>query len=70
MAEALALAVFLFGLLGWLYVAGAALVHPQTLRLPVTHLAPGPREDTFGEACFAISFCAFVVWRVLTGRRQ
>jgi len=63
--EAVALAIFLYGLLGWSYIVLVALVHPQTLHLQLTHLLPWPREDTFGEGAFAASFVGFVSWRLL-----
>jgi hypothetical protein len=31
---------FIFGLLGWLYIAAVALVHPETLSIQLTHFAP------------------------------
>ncbi|MGH2363671.1 MAG: hypothetical protein ACRDGF_11145 [Chloroflexota bacterium] len=71
--EAVALTIFLFGLLGWGYIVLVALVHPQTLHLQLTHLLPWPREDTFGEGAFAASFIAFFGWRLLRpdgGRRR
>jgi len=46
--------------LSWLYIAAVALVHPQTLSLQLTHFAPWPREDTFGEVSFVISFISFL----------
>lgn len=52
---------FIFGLAGWFYIAENAVFHPNTLHLPLTHLLPYPREDTFGAMCFGISLvCCFV----------
>jgi len=31
---------FIFGLLGWLYITAAALVHPETLPIQLTYFAP------------------------------
>jgi len=42
--------------LSWLYIAAVALV----LSLQLTHFAPWPREDTFGEVSFVISFISFL----------
>lgn len=43
---------------GWAYIAANAVVHPESLAWPLTHLASWPREDTFGIACFVVSFVA------------
>jgi hypothetical protein len=59
------LTLFIFGLLGWLYIAGNAMFHPETLSWPLTHLAPWPREDTFGIICFAVSFISFFIWNLV-----
>jgi hypothetical protein len=62
--NALALAVALYGLAGWAYVAAVALARPQTLSWQLTHLARWPRTDTFGEVCFVVSFVAFIAYRL------
>lgn len=59
-----ALTLFIFALLGWIYIAIVALVHPSTLTLQLTHLTPWLREDTFGIICFIVSFFSFFVWNV------
>ena len=56
---------FIFGLLGWLYIAAVALVHPETLSIQLTHFAPWPREDTFGVVSFAVSFISFFIWNLV-----
>jgi hypothetical protein len=66
--ESLSLTLFVFGLLGWLYIAGAALVHPSTLTLPLSHLTQFIREDTFGIICFAVSFISFFIWNLVRKR--
>ena len=38
--------LFIFGLLGWIYIAFNAVFHPWTLPLPLTHLAPWPGART------------------------
>ncbi len=58
------LTLFIYSLLGWLYIAGAALVHPGTLSLQLTHLTPWIREDTFGIICFIVSFFSFFIWNM------
>jgi hypothetical protein len=63
--RALFLTLFVFGLLGWLYIVLNSAVHPWTLFMPLTHFAPWPREDTFGALCFATSMISFFVWNIL-----
>jgi len=63
-ANALALAVALYGFAGWAYVAAVALARPHTLSWQLTHLARWPRTDTFGEVCFMVSFAAFIAYRL------
>jgi TRAP-type C4-dicarboxylate transport system permease small subunit len=60
--RALSFTVFVFGFAGWVYIAQNATHHPETLGLPLTHFLPYPREDTFGAACFALSFVALFVY--------
>jgi hypothetical protein len=54
-----------YGLLGWLYIVVVALVEPNTLGMRLTHFAPYPHEDTFGEICFAISLLSFFAYSLL-----
>jgi hypothetical protein len=63
--EALLLTLFVFGLAGWIYIAGNAWFHPESLSWPLTHLMPWPREDTFGIVCFAVSFVSFFLWDLI-----
>lgn len=51
-----------------LYIATAAMIHPETLSMQLTHLTPWLREDTFGILCFAISFF-FLLYLELNPRR-
>lgn len=67
--KALSFPVFVFGFSGWAYIAQNAVYHPETLPLPLTHLAPFPREDTFGIICFAISFVALFTYMYLRDER-
>jgi len=62
--RATSLTFFLFGLLGWLYIATIAIVHPETLSWQLTHLTPWIREDTFGILSFTVSFVSFFVWNL------
>jgi hypothetical protein len=61
--RSLSFTVFVFGFAGWIYIAGNAVFHPETLPLPLTHLLSWPREDTFGAACFALSFVSLFIYR-------
>ncbi len=63
--QASSFTLFIFGLLGWLYIAANSLVHPETLTIQLTHFAPWPREDTFGTVSFATSFVSFFIWDLL-----
>lgn len=60
----LSLALALYGMAGWVYVAICALVAPQTLALPLTHLLPPLREDTSGVLSFIVSFAGFLSYRI------
>jgi hypothetical protein len=62
LVRALSCTFFIFGLLGWFYIAVNAWVNPSTLPLPLSHLTLWIREDTFGAVCFIISFFSFFVW--------
>jgi hypothetical protein len=58
------LALAVYGMAGWIYVGLCALVAPQTLALPLTHLIPVLREDTAGVLSFIVSFAGFVSYRI------
>jgi hypothetical protein len=60
----ISLALAVYGMAGWVYVGLCALVAPQTLALPLTHLAPSLREDTAGVLSFVVSFLGFVSYRI------
>lgn len=68
--RAISLSLFIFGLLGWLYIAGNAWFHPETLSLGLTHFAPWPREDTFGAVSFAVSFISFFIWNLTKDKEK
>ncbi len=63
--KALSITFFFFGLLGWLYIVLNSEIHMQTLSMPLTHLLPFPREDTFGILSFLVSMISFFVWNVV-----
>ena len=63
--RALTLTLFVFGLLGWFYIVLNSEFHPQTLPMQLTHFLPFPREDTFGEVSFLVSFVLFFVWNLI-----
>ena len=60
---------FVFGVLGFIYIAGNAWFHPNTLSLPLTHFRPYPREDTFGAGCFLVAMICFFIYNVLRRER-
>jgi hypothetical protein len=62
---ALSLSLAIYGMAGWIYVATCALVAPDTLHLPLTHLLPFLREDTSGVLSFILSFTSFVVYQMI-----
>jgi hypothetical protein len=63
--KALSFTVFVFGLAGWWYIAQNAAHHPESLSWPLTHMAPWPREDTFGIICFGMAFGALFIYMYL-----
>lgn len=62
--NAASITIFVFGLIGWIYIVISATFHPQTLSWQLTHLAPWPREDTFGIICFGTSFISFFIYNL------
>jgi hypothetical protein len=67
--KSLTFTIFIFGFAGWFYIAENAVFHPDTLPLPLTHLLPFPREDTFGAICFAVAIVACFSWRYLSDKK-
>lgn len=63
--KSLALTGFVFGILGFIYIAGNAWFHPKTLSMQLTHFLPYPREDTFGAICFGIALISFFVYNLI-----
>jgi hypothetical protein len=68
-ALAITLTLTVYGFAGWVYIAVVALVEPDTLSWQLTHFAPYPREDTFGEVCFVISLVSFFIYSLLRSSR-
>ena len=66
--QAVLTTVAVYSLAGWIYIALNAIVHPETLHLPLTHFTSWPHEDTFGALCFAISFASGLTVKVLRCR--
>jgi hypothetical protein len=63
--RALSLTLFVFGLVGFIYIAGNAWFHPETLSMGLTHFASWPREDTSGMISFAVSLISFFIWNLV-----
>ena len=59
------LTLFIFGLLGWLYIVLNSAVHQETLQMPLTHFLPYPREDTAGIVSFFVSMFSFFIWHLI-----
>jgi hypothetical protein len=54
---------------GWLYIAGNAFSHPQTLGRQLTHFAPRPLEREFGIVCLVVFLaCAIGLASTRTAR--
>ena len=63
--KAFTFTLFLHSFAGWFYIAENAAFHPETLSWPLTHLAPWPREDTFGIICFGVSIVSLFVYMLI-----
>lgn len=60
--RAASLTAFIHGMVGFLYIATSAMVHPETLSIQLSHLTPWIREDTFGFLSFAISIVSLFIY--------
>ena len=60
--ERTSFAIFLFCLIGFIYVIGNLWIHPHTMTMPLTHWTLFIQEDEFGILCFIISFLNFLIW--------
>jgi hypothetical protein len=62
-----ALTLFVFGLLVWLYVVAIQITHPNWLGLPMTRYGVPPfawRVDDTGVVAFAVAAFGFFIWRI------
>ncbi|MGA3192928.1 MAG: hypothetical protein ABSD73_10525 [Candidatus Bathyarchaeia archaeon] len=57
-------ALFLYGLLGWIYGVLVDITHPDWLPLALSHLTTWIRTDTFAVLSFILSIIGFFVWRL------
>jgi len=57
--------LFLFGLLAWLDGVIIQFTNPNWLPLPVSHLLPWLRTDTFTILMFIVSAIGFFVWKLI-----
>lgn len=67
--QAITFTLFIHGFAGWFYIAENAAFHPETLSMPLTHLLPWPREDTFGIISFGVSFVALFAYMMIRERK-
>ena len=58
--------LFLFGFLGWVNGEVVQFTHPSDLPLPLSHLTPWIRIDTFTILSFIVSAVGFFLWRTAT----
>ena len=63
--RSLFLTLYVFGLIGWLYIVLSSAIHPETLPMQLTHFLPYPREDTAGIISFFVSFISFFAWNLV-----
>jgi len=59
--------LFFYGLLAWLDGVVIQFLDPHWLPLPVSHLLPWVRTDTFTIFCFFVSALGFFIWRLIAG---
>ena len=62
--ERTALTIFVFSMLGGIYILGNGWFHPESLKWQLTHYASWPREDNFGVFSFIVSFFSFLIWNL------
>ena len=56
--------LFLYGLLAWLDGVVVQFTNPMWLAMPVSHLFPWLRTDTFTILSFIASGIGFFIWRL------
>jgi hypothetical protein len=59
-------ALFLYGLLAWVYGVLVSLINPSLLSLGLSHLTTWIRLDTFTIISFILSIVGFLIWRLTT----
>jgi hypothetical protein len=57
-------ALFLYGLLGWIYGVLIQITHPDFLETSLSHLTTWIRVDTFTVLSFFLSIVGFFIWRL------
>jgi len=57
-------ALFLYGLLGWIYGVLIQVTNEDLLKTGLSHLIPWIRVDTFAILSFIISIIGFFIWRL------
>ena len=57
--------LFLYGMLAWFYGIILQFTHPEWLPLPLSHLTPWLRTDTFTILAFIASAIGFFTWRLI-----
>jgi len=57
-------ALFIYGLLGWIYGVLIQTIHPCWIEAPLSHLTPWLRLDTFTILSFIVSIAGFFTLRL------
>jgi hypothetical protein len=57
-------ALFLYGLLGWIYGVLIQITNQDLLPTGLSHVTPWIRVDTFAILSFIISIVGFFIWRL------
>jgi len=57
--------LFVFGFLGWINGEIVQATHPEWLPIPLSHLTPWVRVDTFTILSFLVSAVGFFMWRIV-----
>ena len=60
--ERIALTIFVFSLLGGIYIILVSFFRAETLTIQLSHLTPWIREDTFGILSWITSFFSFLIY--------
>ena len=64
--ERIALTIFVFSLLGGIYIILVSFFRAETLTIQLSHLTPWIREDTFGILSWITSFFSFLIWNLIS----